>query len=93
MGWILMGSNISGGEIFCTNPDQSWVPPNPILNGSWVSFPGTNSPGLGIVHLLPSSAEVKEKSRNIPQLPLWALVACSRLKINSLSLLILVPFR
>ena len=74
--------NLSGGEIFCTHPDKPWGPPSLIYNGSWVCIPGTKQPGYGTVHLLRSSAEVKERSRNIPLLPLWAFVTCCRVNCS-----------
>jgi hypothetical protein len=43
-----------------------------------VSFPGVKRPGRGINRPPSSSARVKEKSRAIPLLPLWPLMACSR---------------
>ena len=42
-------------------------------------FPGIKQPGRGFDHAHPSRAEVK-KSRAIPLLPLWAFVACCRVK-------------
>jgi hypothetical protein len=72
------GSNPCGGEIFCSRLDWPWGPPSLLYNGYWVSFPGVKQLGRGVDHPPPSSAEVKEKSRAIPLLPLWAFMACSR---------------
>jgi hypothetical protein len=41
------------------------------------SFPGVKRPGRGVDHPPPSSAEVKERLE-LPLLPLWAFVVCSR---------------
>jgi hypothetical protein len=45
-------------------------------------FPGVKRPGRGVDHPPPSSAEVKERVELIHLLPLWAFVACSRLKFT-----------
>jgi hypothetical protein len=37
-GWIVRGSNPSGGEIFCTRPDRPWDSPSLLYNGYGV-FP------------------------------------------------------
>ena len=42
------------------------------------SFPREKRLGCGVDHPPPPTSEVKEKSRAIPLLPLWAFVACSR---------------
>jgi hypothetical protein len=55
------GSNPGEGEIVSTHPNQPWGPPNLLHNGYWISFPGVKRPGRGFDHLLPSSAEVKER--------------------------------
>ena len=59
-----------GGEIFRTRPDRPWGPPS----GYRVSITGVKWPGRGADHPPLSSAEVKEKSRAIPLLNLWAFV-------------------
>ena len=41
------------------------------------SFPRVKRPGRDVDHPPSSSAEVKEKSRALPLLPLWAFVDCS----------------
>jgi hypothetical protein len=69
-----------GDEIFRTYPDRPWGPPSLPYNGYRI-FPGVKS-GRGVTlttHLLlvPRS----RKSRAIPLLPLWVLVACYRVKI------------
>jgi hypothetical protein len=45
------------------------------------SFPAAKRPGRDVDLLLPYSAEVKERV-DIHRLPLWAFVACSRLKFT-----------
>ena len=50
------------------------------------SFPGVKRPGYGADHSPPSSAEVKEKSRAIPLLPLWTFTTCCRVNCVPLSL-------
>jgi len=42
---------------------------------------GVTRPGRGVDHTSPSSAEVKERVY-LPLLPLWAFVACSRVKFT-----------
>jgi hypothetical protein len=44
------------------------------------SFPGIKRPGRGVEHPTTFSAEVKERV----QLPLWAFVACYRVKFTFL---------
>ena len=78
-GWTIRGSNPGGGEIFRTYPDRAWGSPSLLYNGYRV-FPGGNS-GQGVTltthpHLMPKS----RKSRVIPLHPLWASVACYRVK-------------
>ena len=70
-----------GGEIFRTRPDRPWGPPSLLYNGYRV-FPGVKRPGRGVKDPPPSSAEVKEKVE-IPLLPFWAFVACSRVNFTS----------
>jgi hypothetical protein len=74
MGWTVRGSNPSGGEIFRTHSDQSWAHPASYTMGTG-SFMEVKWLGRGIDHPTPSSAKVKKKSRVIPLIPLWALVA------------------
>jgi len=67
------------GEIFHTRPDRPWGPPSLLYNVYWV-FPGVKG-SRGVMptthpYLVPRSW----KSRAIPLLPLWALVACYRVK-------------
>jgi hypothetical protein len=33
LGWTVRGSNLSGGEIFRSRPDQPWGPPSLLYNG------------------------------------------------------------
>jgi len=83
-GWMVRGSNPSGGKIFCTCPDRLWDPPNLLYNGYWV-FPRGVKSGRGVT-LTPHPLLVlwSWKSRAIPLLPLWAvrpvqsLRACTR---------------
>jgi hypothetical protein len=83
-GWTVRGSNPCGCEIVRTCPDGPWDNHAScrVDNGP---FRGVKRPGRGVDHLLPSSAEVKERA--IPLLPFWASVACSRIKIYLLPLL------
>ena len=46
------------------------------------SFPGVERSGRGVNQPHTSSAEVKERVKTIPLLPLWAFVACSRVKFT-----------
>jgi len=58
-GWTARGSNPSGGEIFCTCPDQPWGPPSLLYNGYRV-FPGDKElPGRDANLSLLSSVVVK----------------------------------
>jgi hypothetical protein len=59
MGWVVWGSNPSGGKNIRTHPDRSWGPPSPLYNGYQV-FPGDKAAGHGVDHPPPSSADVKE---------------------------------
>jgi hypothetical protein len=45
------------------------------------SFPGVKKLGCGVDHPPPSSAEVKERVE-IPLLPLWVFVICSRVNFT-----------
>ena len=79
-GWTVQGSNASGGEIFHTHLDQPWGPTQPPIQ--WVPglSRGVKRPGRRVDHLLPSSAEVKERVElYIYIFPLWVFVACSML--------------
>ena len=53
------GSNLGGGEIFCTCTDQLWGPPSVPYSGYWI-FPGGKAAVAWHDHPPPSSAEVKE---------------------------------
>jgi len=46
------------------------------------SFPGVKRPGRGVDHPHPSSDEVKERIELLPLLPLWASMACYRVKFT-----------
>jgi hypothetical protein len=60
----------------------AWGPTSLLHNSYWVSFLRVKRPGRGVDHPRLSNAEVKEKSRAIPLLPLWDLMACSRVKVT-----------
>jgi hypothetical protein len=70
-----------GDEILCTCPYQPWGPPSLMYNGYWV-FPGGKVAEASHWRPTTSSAEVKKKSTAIPQLPLWAFVAYSRVNFT-----------
>jgi hypothetical protein len=79
MGWKVWGSNTGGGKIFRTYPDQPWGPPNLLYNGYQVFTGDKGSRGVTLTtrpHVVPRSW----KSGAIPLLPLWAHVACNRVK-------------
>ena len=61
-----------GGQYFPHYPDRPWCPPSLLYNGYRV-FPGGKAAKQWRWPPNPSSAEVKEKSRAIPLLPLWAV--------------------
>ena len=70
------GDRSRWGEIFRTYPDRPWGPPSLFY---WVFPGGKGGRGLMVTthhHLAPRSW----KSRAIALLPLWALVACYRVK-------------
>jgi len=46
-GWTIQGSQLDGGKIFRTYPDQPWGPPSLLHNGCQVSFPGVKRPERG----------------------------------------------
>ena len=50
----------------------------------WVPgiYRGVKQPGLGVDHRHPSSAEVKEKSRAVPVLPIWVFLTCYRVNFT-----------
>jgi hypothetical protein len=56
------------------------------------SFPWVRRPGHGVDHPRTSRAEVKNKSRPLPLLPIWAFVACSTLNFTS-TLQVLQPLQ
>ena len=41
-GWMVQGSNLSGGKVFHTCPDRPWGPPIPLYNG-YRFFPGVKT--------------------------------------------------
>jgi hypothetical protein len=57
---MVRGSNLYGGQILCTHPDQLWGPPALLYSGYRV-YPEVKRPERGIDHPLPFSAEVKER--------------------------------
>ena len=66
-----------GGEIFLTRSDRPLDPPNLLYAGYLVYFQRVNRPGLGADHLLPSSAEVKERVELYlysPSGPSWPVI-------------------
>jgi len=68
-----------GGEVFRTYPDRPWGPPSLLYNGYRVFPVGKGGRGVTLTthpHLVPRSC----KSTAIPLLPLWARVACYRVK-------------
>jgi hypothetical protein len=78
---MVQGSNPSGGEIFCTYPDRPCGPPSLLYNGYWILPGGKGGRGVTLTthpHLVPRSW----KSMAIPLLPLWASVACYRVKLQ-----------
>jgi len=77
--WTVRGLNPGGIKIFHTCPDRPRDPSSLLYNGHRV-FQGVKRAGRGIDHPPPSSAEVKESVELYPLLPLWAFVACSRVK-------------
>ena len=81
-GRTIRGSNPGKGKIFRTRPHQRWDAPSLLYKGYWVSFPELKLPGRGIDYPPPSSAEVEERSRAIPLLPIWAFMACSRVNFT-----------
>ena len=72
--WTVWGPNAGGGEIFRNRPYRSWGP----LTVGTESFPGVKSPGRGAAHLAP----MLKKEQSPTFIPLWAFVACSRVKFT-----------
>jgi hypothetical protein len=60
MGWIVRGSNPSGGEIFHACPDRPWAPPSLLYNGYHVFPGGKVRPGRATDHS-PPSAKIMEQ--------------------------------
>ena len=73
---------------FPTTSRPALDPPILLYRGNSVSFPGVKQPGAWRWPFTTSRVEVK-KSRAIPLLPFWDLVACSR--VNSTLLYFTVP--
>jgi len=81
---MVQGLNPSGGEIFCTCPDQPWGPPSLLYNGYW-DFPrGKERSGCDADLSPPSSAVGHERVELYLYSPVWAvwpvqsLSACTR---------------
>ena len=55
------GSNPDAGEILRTNSDRPWGPHNLLYSEDRVCYLVVKRPGRGVNHLMPSSAEVKER--------------------------------
>jgi len=60
MGWMVWGSNPSGGKIFHTCPDWPWGPPSLLYNGYWVFSGGKEWLGRDADPSPPSSAMAKK---------------------------------
>jgi hypothetical protein len=58
-GWTVRGSNLGGGEIFCTHPDRLWGPPILLCKGYWI-FPSNKAARTWCWPPTPFNAEVKE---------------------------------
>ena len=76
----VLGSNRGGGEIFLSRPERPWGTPSLLYNGYRV-FTGVKAAGAWRWPLTPHPA-LRLKSRAIHLLPLWAFVACSRVKFT-----------
>jgi len=66
MGWTIWGYN----PRFLSSPkhtDQLWDPPNLLLSGYWVSFPGVQRPGYEVYPSQFCSVVVKKKGKAIPR--------------------------
>jgi len=47
-GWTILGSNVSGGEIFRTHLERTWGQPSLMYNGHRASFPREKRRGRGV---------------------------------------------
>jgi hypothetical protein len=65
-----------GGEIFLARPDRHWSPPSLLYNEYQVTFSGVKRQRDGVYHW--PHLGPKSKVRAIPLLPLWTVMACSR---------------
>jgi len=74
MGWMVQGSNLGGGEIFCTCPDQPWGQLSLLYKG-YQFFLRIKWPEQRVHHPPPSSTQVKErlKEYSYPSTPPLAL--------------------
>jgi hypothetical protein len=75
------GSNPGGREFFRTRPEWPWSPPSLLYNGDRVFLGGQSGRGVALTthpHLAPRLR--KEPSYTFT--PLWAFVACPRVKFN-----------
>jgi len=80
-GWTVRGSNPGGDEITRTRPDRHWGPNSLLYNGYRVSFPRVRRPQRSANHPNSISSRCYRTSRAI-HLPLWAFVACYRIKFT-----------
>ena len=76
-----------GGEIFRTRSDMPWGPPS-----GYRVFPYVKRPGLGVDHLPPSSAEVKERVQLYLYWFVWAFVDSYRVTFTFTLCLLLKHF-
>jgi hypothetical protein len=75
-----VGSNLGGGEIFRIHPDRFWAHPASCTMGTGF-VPGVRRLGRGIYHRTHQKPRLK-RSRAIPLLSIWAIVACSRVNFT-----------
>jgi hypothetical protein len=92
MNWMVLAPYPGGGEISYTCPTSPGAHPASCTMGI-VPFPGVKWPGCGTDHPPPPSMEVKEKSREIPLLPLRAFMACSTVNFTFVSLVFCEPHK
>jgi len=78
-GWTVRGSNPGGGETYRIRPDRLWCPPSLLYNGYRVFPGGKVRPGRGVDHTTHLAPRLKKEYR-YTSTPLFAFVACSRVK-------------
>jgi hypothetical protein len=88
MGWMVPGSNPSGGKIFSTRPDWPWDTSFKMDTGSL--YQGVNWLVNGVNHPPPSSAEIKKRSVALPVLPHWLSWPVIRWTLTFYTLFIMV---